>query len=212
MMAASRQLGAGAVWGGIVSDDLDALTGAVGTLLDRCDLVLLSGGSSVGVRDLTARVFERLGGEMLFHGAALKPGRPTLAARVGDKLVMGMPGHPVSSAVSFSLLVAPVLAHLEGEDLGLDRIAPENWPDWRLWPKRVRARLGRRVASVAGREHFVRVRMGRPSEGGSTLPVAMPLPGDSAVLTSVVRAHGLVRIPAGVEGLEGDREVEVFLL
>ncbi len=213
LCAASARLGALVRWGGIVPDDIDALTDAVGGLLEDCDLLLLSGGSSVGVRDLTEEVFRRLGGEMLFHGAALKPGRPTLAALVDHKLVMGMPGHPVSSAVSFSLLVAPVLAHLEGETLGLDRVDSETWPDWRFWPRRVRALLGRRVASVAGREHFVRVRLepAQPGDGG-TMPLAWPLPGDSAVLSSLVLADGLVRIAAGIEGLEADREVEVLLL
>ncbi len=224
LVAAAQSMGASVEWGGIVPDRLDDLVAAVGGLLERCDLVLLSGGSSVGVRDLTARALEGQGGDLLFHGVALKPGRPTLAARVGEKLVVGMPGHPVSSAVSFSLLVAPLLRKLEGEKIDLEGIESSTWPDWRLWPKRVQARLGRRTASVAGREHFVRVRFESAVTGsdevvslegrdaGGRLPLAMPLPGDSAVLTSVVRADGFIRIPAGVEGLEAGRNVEVLLL
>ncbi len=188
-----------------VPDRRQALEEVISSLLEGTDVVLLSGGSSVGVRDLTAAVLESLGGEILFHGVAVKPGRPLICARVRGKPVLGMPGHPVSSSVAFSLLVRPLLRHLAGEKLQLVGRRAEDWLGPDLWPERCRARLGRRVASVAGRDEFVRVRI----EGAPL--VAWPLPRDSALLRSLAEADGLVRVPAGTEGLEAGTEVEVLL-
>jgi len=193
--------------GGIVSDDLEALTAAVDGLLGDCDVVLLSGGSSVGVRDLTATALEQLGGKILFHGVAVKPGRPTICAVVDGKPVFGVPGHPVSSAVSFELFVVPLLRAIEGEDFGLGQMDVRSWPDARMWPTRQRAVLARRVASVAGRDEFIRVRLRMDAQDRW---LADPVPGDSSVLTSVVSAHGLVQLRAGLEGLEAGADVEVL--
>ncbi|MCD6497152.1 MAG: molybdopterin molybdotransferase MoeA [Deltaproteobacteria bacterium] len=207
MAAAVESRGWRAIRGGIVPDRLDELTASVAGLLSDCDVVLLSGGSSVGVRDLTATALERLGGRILFHGVAVKPGRPTICAMVNGKPVFGMPGHPVSSAVSFELFVAPLLRSIEGEVFGLGEMDVRSWPDARMWPTRQRALLARRVASVPGRDEFIRVRLRRDAQDRW---MADPVPGDSSVLTSVVSAHGLVRLPAGLEGLEAGSEVEVL--
>jgi molybdopterin molybdotransferase len=156
--------------------------------------VLLSGGSSIGLRDLSAGVLEALGPPgILFHGISVRPGKPTLCAAAGRKPVIGMPGVPVSAMVIFDFFVRPLLWRLGGE-VGRDP-----------WPARQRARLARRQASIPGREDYVRVRL----EGAP--PIAHPLLGGSASLATLVRADGVVVIPAESEGIAEGEEVEVLL-
>jgi molybdopterin molybdotransferase len=198
LAAQVRRAGAIAEPGGIVPDEEAALRAAVRGLLDRCDAVLLSGGSSVGSHDLAAAVIGGLGGPgVLFHGINVRPGKPTLCARIGDRAVIGMPGHPVSSMVIFDVFIRPLLARLAGE-------APRD-----PWPARRRARLTRAVRSAVGRAEYVRVRL-HPAAPGAA-PAAEPIPGGSAVFGTVVRADGLVLVPADAAGLAPDEEVEVLL-
>ena len=192
-----RRAGGDPLLGGIVADDADLLRTRVSTLLDLSDMVMLSGGSSVGVRDVAAQVFSLLGSPgVLFHGINVRPGKPTLCARIGQRPVLGMPGYPVSSMVIFDAFVRPLIWQLGGEAPGRDP-----------WPGRRRARLSRRHASAPGREDWVRVRLETRSDGLWAVPVL----GGSASLSTIVRADGLVMVEAGSEGIgEGD-EVEVLL-
>jgi molybdopterin molybdotransferase len=191
-----RRAGGDARLSGIVADDARALRDRLVDLVEESDVVLLSGGSSVGVRDLAADVFGSLGPPgILFHGIHVRPGKPTLCARIGDKPVLGMPGYPVSSMVIFDAFVAPLIRRLGGE------IRDDEWP------ARRRARFGGRHVSVPGREDWLRVRFERRTDG----LWAAPVPGGSAALSTVLRADGLVRVEAGSDGLgEGD-EVDVLL-
>jgi molybdopterin molybdotransferase len=184
---------------GVVSDRPDKLRKALATALARNDAVLLSGGSSVGAKDLTIDVitsFPR--SEIVFHGISVAPGKPTIFARALGKPIIGLPGHPVSAMVIFQLFAAPFLRILGGE-------RSDGVFDAR---RSVRARLVQNVASEAGREDYVRVRLER--EGVHV--VARPLPGKSGAIFNLVSADGLVRIPASAEGLDDGVEVDVILL
>lgn len=188
---------------GIVRDVARALADAARASLDRADALLINGGSSVGDRDHAAAVIDGLGPPgLLFHGVAIKPGKPTIAALAGQKPVFGLPGHPVSAMVSFHCLVRPVIARLGGE--------------LELFDPVVTARLARPVPSDAGRTELVRVRLvalPREQAGAAGVGfVAEPLFGPSAALMSLVSARGLIEVPVGVEGLDGGEIVAVHLL
>ena len=182
---------------GIIPDRLEAWQAAIETALAASDLILLSGGSSVGTRDLAVAAIRSFpDAEILVHGVAISPGKPTILATIGGKPLFGLPGHPVSALVIMDILVQPLLAQL----LGL--AGPE--PPWR---RRVTARLSRNLASAAGREEFVRVRLRLADDG----LWADPILGKSGLISTMVKADGLVRIPLHTEGLEQGERVEVRL-
>jgi len=178
---------------GIVPDDPDLLAEAVRAAASAADLVVVIAGSSRGRDDHTADVVERTG-RLLVHGVAVKPGHPVVLGEVGGTPVLGAPGYPVSAALTFELFALPLLAALEGA-------APVGRP-------RARARLARRLASSMGADDWIRVRLGRV--GGAL--VAAPLPRGAGVLTSLVRADGLLLVPSAREGYDAGDEVEVRLL
>ena len=189
--ALARRAGCDVTLGGIVGDDFEALKARCAVLVEGADVLILSGGSSAGTRDLTAGVLTALGADILFHGISVRPGKPTILARLGPKPLLGMPGVPTSATVIFDAFVLPLLWRLGGE-VGRE-----------VWPVRRRARLTRRVPSVAGREDYIRVRLiGDRAE---------PILGSSAALSSLLRANGLIVVPAGVEGIAEGAEVEVCL-
>ena len=188
--ALARASGAEILQSGIVPDELDALVSALTLGLQRADVVFLSGGSSVGVRDLTIQALDKLpGAEVLVHGVAISPGKPTIVARVGSQCVFGLPGQVTSAQVVMLVLGEPLLRHLEGEvpapgSSGLQRTT---------------AVMARNVASRQGREDYIRVRLTRQETGP---PLAHPLLGKSGLLRTLLQADGLVVIPAETEGLE----------
>ncbi len=182
---------------GLLPDEEPTLAAAVQESAGGCDLTLLSGGSSVGTRDLTAKVFmARPGSELLVHGVSVAPGKPFIWVRAGGHNMLGLPGQVTSCVVAFHLLVAPIMERLLGREA---RPLPGFG--------RVRARLTRNLHGAPGRETFARVRLSR--EGHSSL--AEPLLGKSGLLHTLIRAHGLVRVPLGHEGLDQGDEVEVLL-
>jgi molybdopterin molybdotransferase len=194
--AQAAAAGCDVTFGGIVRDDLGALRSAIERHLPSHDAVILSGGSSVGTRDLSGEVFATLPVPgVLFHGINIRPGKPTLVARAGAKPVVGMPGFPTSSLIVFDVFIRPMLWRLGGE-------APRD-----PWPARRQARLARAQASVVGREDYVRVRLvDRDGEAW-----AEPLAGGSAALSNVVRADGLVRVDAARADLPAGELVEVLM-
>jgi molybdopterin molybdotransferase len=175
------------VYFGIVRDDRAVLTQAIASALDRCDAVLVSGGSSKDERDNTAAVIAELG-EVLVHGIALAPGKPTIIGTAREKPVIGLPGHPASAFVVLTAIVDHLLAAML--DTAVSR-------------RTVRARLTQNVPSARGREDYVRVSV-RDGE-------AAPVFGKSGLLNTLVQSEGLVRVPASSEGLEVGEEVEVIL-
>ncbi|MBI3911818.1 MAG: molybdopterin molybdotransferase MoeA [Armatimonadetes bacterium] len=176
---------------GIVPDEPDRLYTAARQALEENDLLLLNGGSSVGVKDIVAPVIDRLGRPgVLVHGVNIRPGKPTLFAVCDGKPVFGLPGQPVSVLNTFDLFVAPVLRRMMR--------LPEAVPTFR-------ARLAQAVRSVDGREDHARVVLAR--RNGELW--ATPILGVSAMITTMVRAHGIVVIPAGAPGYPEGEEVEV---
>jgi molybdopterin molybdotransferase len=174
---------------GIAPDDPAGLERAVAAALVGADVVLVSGGSSVGGRDHTAEVFAGLG-EVLFHGIAVRPGRPTLVARAGEALLVGLPGVPGAAMTIFEVFIRPLLRRLGGEN------AERRWP--------VAARLGAAYASVAGREDYLRVRLvERAGECWAEL-----LPGNA--LSAVLATDGLVVVPAEVTEVGAGELVDVW--
>ncbi|HSW11046.1 MAG TPA: gephyrin-like molybdotransferase Glp [Bacillota bacterium] len=179
---------------GIVPDREDRLAEAVTRACRQADLVLLSGGSSVGKADLVPAVLAKLG-QVLAHGLAVKPGKPTALAVCEGVPVIGLPGHPVSALVVYAILVGPFLRFLAGERGAYP--APG-----------VRARLTRNLPVRGGVEEHVRVLLAEGESGWD----AEPLPGKSGAISSLTRADGLVRVPASRRGLNEGEEVEVRLL
>ena len=177
----------------IEPDDPAGIARAVGAAVSGCDLLIIVAGSSAGRDDYTARVVADLG-MLAVHGVAVRPGHPVVLGAVDRTPVLGAPGYPVSAALTFDIFAEPLLAELEGA-------APRRRP-------RITARLARKLASPLGMDDWVRVRLGMV--GGSM--VATPLPRGAGVLTSLVRADGLLVVPAGVEGHHPGEQVEVELL
>jgi putative molybdopterin biosynthesis protein len=196
LAAQASEIGCEAKVTEIIADDPDLIATALLDAAGEGDLVILIAGSSAGRDDYTAEVVATAGA-LAVHGVAVRPGHPvvlgTVAGDVGTP-VLGAPGYPVSAALTFDIFAAPLLAALEGA-------APRERPS-------TSARLARKLASALGTDDWVRVRLGRV-EGDI---VATPLPRGAGVLTSLVRADGLLVVPAGVEGHHAGEQVRVELL
>lgn len=197
LLAAVSMDGGIPVPGGIAPDREHDLEQVLRRFLedDPVDMVLLSGGSSVGTRDLSSRVVARLGVPgIIVHGVSVKPGKPTLIAVVGGRPVLGLPGHPVSCLVTYHVIARPVLRYLSGL---WQADAPDSY---------LECRLGAGVASDAGRDEYVRADL---SVVGDEL-VAKPLPRSSAVYSSMVRSDGYIVIPRGRAGLDEGSKVRLY--
>ncbi len=182
---------------GIVADDFDQLRRTCTRALDETQMVMVSGGSSVGMRDLTVDVLKALPDtELLVHGISIRPGKPTILARCGNKPFWGMPGHTVSAMIVFTAVVRPFLHHIGGHDANGRRRRP--------WA----ATLTRNLASAQGRVDFVRVRLFE-KEGQLQ---AEPVLGKSGLIRTMVVADGLVVIARDLEGLEKGQTVAVYPL
>ncbi len=205
-------------WGGrarrmpIVRDDEERIRGAVASAAVSHDLVLINAGSSAGSEDFTARVVESLG-ELLVHGVAVRPGHPVIlgmldrakAAKVsGGEAevdatisrmvpVIGVPGYPVSAALTGEIFVEPLLSRWLGRPP--------------LEPQTLQATLSRKIHSSMGDDEYVRVTVGQVGER----VIAAPLSRGAGVITSLVRADGIVRIPAGIQGIDAGESVDVQL-
>jgi molybdopterin molybdotransferase len=179
-----------------VRDDPEALKACVADALETTDLVLIAGGSSVGTRDWTLDVLLSFpGAELLLHGVSIRPGKPVIVVAAGERLLVGLPGNPVSALVVFEQFIRPYVRRLSGEE----RTLPEG--------SRITARLTRSYSSDAGKEDYVRVRVAATPVGYA----AEPLLGKSTLLMTLVEADGLVVVPENVEGLEAGELVEVLL-
>ena len=168
-------------------DTIDALSSAMDTALAE-DVLVFSGGSSVGERDLVMDVLESRG-EVIFHGIAVKPGKPTVLGRVAGKPVLGMPGNPTSCLSNGYLLLVPMVRRMA------------RLPEFR--PQTVRVPLARRIVSTTGRHQFYTVRV----VDGRAVP-AFKASGD---ITSMAHADGYIEIPAQVDIVEADEIVDVKL-
>jgi molybdopterin molybdotransferase len=173
---------------GIVQDDREALRSAINNATAECDAVLISGGSSKDDRDMVAAII-REQGEVLIHGIAISPGKPTIIGKWGNIPVIGLPGHPASAFIVLVAIVRHLFAGMTGDRESGVRL--------------VQATLGQNVSSSKGREDYVRVAV---RDG-----IATPLFGKSGLLNTLVKSTGVVRIPAESEGLETGTLVEVIV-
>jgi molybdopterin molybdotransferase len=173
---------------GIISDNRDLLSQGLEKALEENEVVLLSGGSSVGERDFSLEVLLSFpDSELLFHGVAARPGKPTLAVRIGERLVVGLPGHPVAAFMMFTVLCMPLLGPVPA--------------------RQVRAVLNANVASQAGRDDFLRVELSDSGEG----MVAAPVYGKSGLIRILSLADGFVHIPYEKQGFKAGESVLVTL-
>jgi molybdopterin molybdotransferase len=180
---------------GIVPDREEAMRQVAGRALAECEAVVVTAGSSASARDLTAQVINTLGSPgVLVHGVNVRPGKPTILAVCDGKAVIGLPGNPVSALVIAWLFITPVIETLLG--LRQRRQLPG-----------VPARLAVNLASQAGREDWIPVRLLPTAEGY----LADPIFSKSNLIFSLVRADGLVRIPADATGLAAGEFVSVVL-
>jgi molybdopterin molybdotransferase len=184
-----RRAGGVALSRKIVPDRFESVLDAARAGLAEADVLVISAGSSVSVRDLSASVVSELGKPgILVHGISLRPGKPTIIAVCSGKPVFGLPGNPVSAMVVSELFLCPVLHRLQGVSK-----APEK--------RRVEARLSRHVPSVTGREDYVPVRI---VQRGDRIE-ADPVFGKSNLIYTLVKADGLIVVPVDANGLhEGD--------
>ncbi len=197
LAAQVREAGGLPGWTQVVPDDLDLLASACRKAFENHDMVVLSGGSSVGARDYTVQVLERLeGSELLVHGVAIRPGKPTILARIGPRILWGLPGQPASAMIVFTAFVRPSLLRLQG--LNVDRSSKT---------QTCQAVLRRNMPSVHGRADYIRVHLWE--EKGHMW--AEPVFGSSAMISTLTKADGYVIVPEHVEGLEAGTVVTVHL-
>ena len=188
LLQAVRDAGGRADFLGIVPDRIDEVRAALSAALADYDLVLISGGTSVGEKDAVPQLLSELG-ELLAHGLAVKPGKPTLFGRARGKPVFGLPGNPVAAYFMFHLLARPLIASMLGAELN---------------DRRVSVPIARAVPSNHGREEYVPVTLWDGE--------AQPIPSKSGLITTLARADGFIAIPRDKEGLRQGEFVEVTLL
>lgn len=191
LAAMLKTYGAEAVMFGIVPDDVVLLEKTLEKALADCDMVLISGGSSVGTKDATARVIEKYG-SLLVHGIATKPGKPTILGKCGEKPVFGIPGHPVAAYFVSKLYVLPAIARITGRTVR---------------PHSVTAYLSENVASNDGRALYVSARL----ETVDGRLIAHPVRTKSGLITALAGTDGYFCIGRDCEGLPGGAEVQVYV-
>jgi putative molybdopterin biosynthesis protein len=190
-------------WGGqavrypITKDHFETIRDTVARAAAEADLILLNAGSSAGAEDFSARVVETLG-TLLVHGVAIRPGHPVILGLVGhnhgDKVpVIGVPGYPVSAALTGEIFVEPLIARWLGRPSAA--------------PLEMEAALTRKVTSPAGDDDYMRVVLGKVG----TRTLATPISRGAGVITSLVHADGITILPRGVQGLEAGSKVRVRL-
>ena len=181
---------------GIVRDDEEQLRRAIERASNQFDALVATAGTSDGKRDLVPKILERLGGEVVVHGIAIMPGKPTLLGLLNGKPFVGLPGYPVSASIAVMEVLLPIVDRMAGISGG------------RIW-NTVKARLARRIPSRPGIRHYVRVKLSLSGEGYIAVPVRVT---GSGIVSSLVRSQGIVIVPEEREGFEKGEVVNVRLL
>ncbi len=201
------QAGGIAVKKGILPDDYVRLKKVLEESVADCQIVLFTGGSSVGTADFTAGVINELGPPgVLVHGVSIKPGKPIIIGLVNEKMrgtpvpVFGLPGHQAAVSICFEVFVRPVLLRFTGA-------VPDPALEGVMLCRTVRARLSRSISSSPGREDHVRVTLEKRDDGLYAIPVF----GASGLISTLVKAVGTVVVPLSSIGIEAGEEVEVRL-
>ncbi|MCR5813957.1 MAG: molybdopterin molybdotransferase MoeA [Desulfovibrio sp.] len=195
LTALCQSEGARVVSSCLVPDDKERLAKEVRLALAQADVILLSGGSSAGMRDFTVEVFKSLPqGEILVHGVALSPGKPFILARSQTTCLMGLPGHVSGALICAKIFVTAILKRLQAAKEAIEA--------------RVAAQLTRPIASAQGRRDYIRVRLLRQGQHW----LAEPITGPSGLISGLVQADALVICPENSEGLYAGSEVWAYLL
>ena len=192
-----RRAGGSCIDYGIVSDQGDIFLTAIKKAVNENDIVLFSGGSSVGTKDLGEQVIEALGPPgLLVHGVTLKPGKPVLIGLSDTTPIFGLPGHPVSAMVCFDFFVTPAIRQLSG--IRRDRNLPVPY---------IEANLGRNINSAAGRRDVVRVKLTRKNASW----IAEPVLGKSGSISTLSRSDGYFVIEEDSQGITENSVIKVYL-
>ena len=196
-----NKIGAAAKKVGIVEDEFESLKEAVKNELDQ-DLVLISGGSSVGIKDMTIDLLNSLGEPgVLLHGLAIKPGKPTILSIIEGTIVIGLPGHPASAWTVNNVLVAEIVRVLNGEKEAAEIGSSNN-----KYP--IKAELTRSLVSDKGREEYIPVKIFK--KNGKLM--AEPLLGKSSLITNLAYGDAVLKVPRTKEGKEKGEIVELTLI
>jgi len=192
-----HRAGAEPLYLGLCPDDFDLLKTMIETALDLTDTIWISGGSSVGTRDLTLKVFETFNDfELLVHGISISPGKPTIIGKFGTKPVIGLPGQVASALIVAEVFLTRLILRLSGlTDLRNG------------FQTRIEAKLNRNIESKSGREDYIRVKVFKKGED----LIAEPVFGKSGLISTLVEANGFIRVDINTEGLYKDQKVKVFL-
>jgi molybdopterin molybdotransferase len=190
-----KNVGADSVTLGIVRDDFDDLLKKCSLALEKADMVLISGGSSVGNRDFTIQVLAALPhAQILVHGISISPGKPTILGKSQHHAIWGLPGQVASAMVVFEVVVKPFIEQISG--LSIERKKNFKLP----------ALLSRNISSSQGRADYIRVRLNKKNG----VLWAEPILGKSGLINTMVKADGLIEIGLNTEGLDKGAEVKVI--
>jgi molybdopterin molybdotransferase len=190
----AESFGCEAVFYGIYKDKREQICEAVEKAYHECDIILVSGGSSAGIMDLTREVFiSAAGAEILTHGIAVKPGKPTIIAKAGSKALIGLPGHPVSAFFIMQEIVQYVICSMYGVRKKMRPV--------------IKARLSEKTASNNGRDEFIPVRL-QEINGEVT---AFPVNYKSGLITLLSKSDGYIWVPRFAEGFDEGTQVEVYM-
>lgn len=176
-----------------VRDDYQLLKESISNMIKENDMLLINAGSSAGSKDYTANIIEELG-EIIVHGIALKPGKPTILGIIEGKPVIGVPGYPVSSYLAFDIFAKPLIHKF----LGIEDVEEEL----------IKATIAKRIVSSLKNRELIRVNLGEVSQR----LIATPLSSGAGVTMSLVRADGIGIIPQNIEGVEAGQEIDVRLI
>jgi molybdopterin molybdotransferase len=190
-------LGVDPIYMGIIKDKFEDIRLSIERAISQADVVLLSGGSSVGVKDFTLDAFLSLDGvKLVAHGVSISPGKPTIIARKKHRTLWGLPGHPVSAMIIFDVFLSYLFRKLSGiSDLAA------------YHRQSIEAELDRNIESATGRDDYIRVKLIQKEGGWSATPIL----GKSGLISTMVEADGLVTIDRNTEGLYKGEKVKVRL-
>lgn len=195
-----------------VSDELEPIKSTIKEGIKGADMVILSGGSSVGAMDYTLRAINEIGSPgVLVHGISIKPGKPTIYGLIDDTPIIGLPGHPVSAMIVFLILIAPFIRQIGGER------------DKSYLKSIIKAEITRNLPGSPGRESYFPVKLEYSPQGhvienyavinddGGDIPMATPILGKSGMISILTSSTGLISIPAMKEGIKAGDVVDVIL-
>jgi molybdopterin molybdotransferase len=179
----------------LVEDEYENLREKISKSLEKIDILIVTGGTSVGLFDFTVKAIDSLGDPgVIVHGVAIKPGRPTALASIDNKPIISLSGYPVAAMIGFYVFARPLIAKMLSTTYEV-----EPW---------IRAKVTKRIVSNVGMRSFVRVKVSNVNGKYIAEPVRTT---GSGILSSMIQANGLLIIPEDIEGIDEDQEVDIIL-